>query len=67
MKINNKPYNTPIHLFHLSRLSILDKIKLWHKRLGHFYIDPIKTNLLKIDIKAKYPICSNLKLKEFPI
>ena len=46
--IYNKPNNTPIHLFHLSRLSIPDKIKLWHRRLGHFYIDPIKNKLLKL-------------------
>jgi len=47
----------------LYNITKLDKINLWHRRLGHFNIDKIKNNLLKYDIKTKCPICSNSKMK----
>jgi len=51
---------------HLSTLYKLDKINLWHRRLGHFNINPIKNKLLKINIKSKCLICSQSKQRNLP-
>ena len=57
---------TPIMtLMNLSQLSKIDRINLWHRRLGHYNINHVKNKLLKINIKSKCPICSNSKLKNF--
>ena len=50
----------------LTTLNKTNKINLWHRRLGHYNINTIKNKLLKINIRAKCPICSNSKLKNFP-
>jgi len=52
-------------VYSLSNLSRKDKINLWYRRLGHFNIIHIKNKLLQINIKSKYPVCSNLKMKNF--
>jgi hypothetical protein len=41
-----------------------NKIKLWHRRLGHFGINTIKNKLLKININVHCDICSQSKLKK---
>jgi len=51
---------------HLSHLNKIDKINLWHRRLGHYNINSLKNKLLKINIKLKCPICSSSKLRDFP-
>ena len=63
---NNEPKHDKTLLMHLSTLNKLDKINLWHRRLGHFNINPIKNKLLKINIKSKCPICSQSKQRNLP-
>ena len=66
-KINfEKPETGRTYLMNLSTLNKMDKINLWHRRLGHYNINAIKNKLLKINIKTKCPICSNSKLRNFP-
>ena len=44
-------------------MKIPDKLNLWHRRFSHFDIKPIKNKLLKTDIKLKYPLCAQSKIK----
>eukprot|EP00833_Pecoramyces_ruminatium_P004671 jgi/Orpsp1_1/1178703/evm.model.c7180000066417.1 len=53
-------------IMNFSHLNKVDKISLWHRRLGHYNMNSLKSKLLKINIKSKCPICSNSKLKSFP-
>ena len=57
-------YENKIHLQNLLNITKIDKINLWHRRLGHFNINSIKHHLLKININTKCPIYSNSKMKK---
>jgi len=61
-----RKYENKIHFQNLLNITKIDKINLWHRRLGHFNINNIKHHLLKINIKTKCPICSNSKMKNLP-
>jgi len=41
-------------------------LKLWHRRMEHFNIASIKDRLPKINLKGKWPICVESKIKNFP-
>jgi len=49
-----------------THLKSIDKLNLWHRRFGHFNIDKIKSQLIKININTKCPLCISSKLKNKP-
>jgi len=65
INFNKTPENKTVFM-HLSHLNKINKINLWHRRLGHYNINSLKNKLLKINIKLKCPICSGSKLRDFP-
>jgi len=49
-----------------SLTKIDDKMQLWHRRLGHFYIEKLKSKLQNIEIKESCQICTSSKLQNKP-
>ena len=43
-----------------------DNLYMWHRRLGHYNLGPLRSKLSKIDIKCRCKICAKSKLKNFP-
>eukprot|EP00833_Pecoramyces_ruminatium_P005940 jgi/Orpsp1_1/1179972/evm.model.c7180000071638.1 len=63
---NFNEISRPLNLLQIYNISNNEKLNLWHKRLGHFNINSLKSKLLKFNIKSICPICANSKLKNTP-
>ena len=43
-----------------------DTLQVWHRRLGHYNLGPLRHTLRKVDIKCQCKVCARAKMRSFP-